>query len=129
MHKEMYTATTADHHDHLAVFMQQMIPHHTNAVNMARLLLKFPDEEEMDEDLTHILYGIINQQNFQIHQFRNHLGSVQYTQDACSLVGTACSNDEDCMGAEAKCGQLSCVCGAAARQLLFGGVAATCQCA
>jgi len=52
-----------------------MIPHHINAVNMAKLLLKQTPQEELDavEDLEEILYNIINTQNFQIHQFRNYL--------------------------------------------------------
>lgn len=31
--------------------MQQMIPHHENAVNMARILLKNPGEDELDEEV------------------------------------------------------------------------------
>lgn len=32
-------------------FMHQMIPHHENAVNMARVLLKNPGDEELDEEV------------------------------------------------------------------------------
>lgn len=31
--------------------MHQMIPHHENAVNMARVLLKNPGDEELDEEV------------------------------------------------------------------------------
>ena len=31
--------------------MHQMIPHHENAVNMARVLLKNPGEEALDEEV------------------------------------------------------------------------------
>lgn len=76
MHYEMYSETSADGSDKIATFMQQMIPHHVNAVNMAKLLLKQATEEEIDavDDLEAILLDIINTQNFQIHQFRNYLG-------------------------------------------------------
>jgi hypothetical protein len=68
MHKDMYSATTPDHHDLVAVFSEQMVPHHTNAVNMARLLLIVATEEglEIDADLEGILYSIIHTQNYQV---------------------------------------------------------------
>merc|ERR1712048_366551 len=77
MKVDMMAQTTADHTDKVAVFMQQMIPHHLNAVNMARLLLKQVEPEDIDavDDLADILHSIINVQNYQIHQFRNYLGS------------------------------------------------------
>ena len=55
--------------------MQQMIPHHQNAVNMAKLLLKQSTQAEIDavEDLEDVLKSIINVQNFQVHYFRNNL--------------------------------------------------------
>jgi len=76
MHYEMYSETTPNEDDKVALFMQQMIPHHVNAVNMAKLLLKQSTQEEIEavEDLEGILHDIINTQNFQIHQFRNYLG-------------------------------------------------------
>jgi len=74
MHHEMYAQTTVDSNDKVAVFMQQMIPHHVNAINMAKLLLKHaPDEVGKVEDLESILWDIINTQNFQVHYFRNYL--------------------------------------------------------
>jgi len=75
MHYEMYSETTANESDKVALFMQQMIPHHVNAVNMAKLLLKQAKAEvDAVDDLEDILHDIINTQNFQIHQFRNYLG-------------------------------------------------------
>lgn len=35
----------------------QMIPHHANAVNMAKILLKF--EENMDEEVLALIHDII----------------------------------------------------------------------
>jgi hypothetical protein len=77
MHYEMYSETSPDEPDKIALFMQQMIPHHLNAVNMAKLLLKQSTQSELDsvEDLEDILNDIINTQNFQIHQFRNYLNA------------------------------------------------------
>jgi len=74
MNYEMYSETTPDETDKVVLFMQQMIPHHANAVNMAKLLLKQGNAEAQEvEDLKDILYDIINTQNYQIHQFRNYL--------------------------------------------------------
>ena len=64
----------------LVVFMHQMVPHHENAVNMARIALKhtttahgFDDE---DLDVSGLLRDIINKQNEQImemeHWFLRH---------------------------------------------------------
>jgi len=78
MFSEMNSETTADENDAIVTFMQQMIPHHINAVNMAKLILKETTQEELDavEDFEDILYTIINVQNFQIHQFRNYLNPL-----------------------------------------------------
>jgi len=78
MHWDMYTETTPDS-DKIVTFMQQMIPHHQNAVNMAKLVLKqetLANIAAADEGLEDILHNIINTQNYQIHQFRNYLNSV-----------------------------------------------------
>ena len=40
MHYEMYSEAGPNESDEITLFMQQMIPHHVNAVNMAKLLLK-----------------------------------------------------------------------------------------
>merc|ERR1719161_1936042 len=79
MNRDMKSYTKADQEDKVAIFMEQMIPHHENAVNMAKILLKHVPAAKItaaiDEDgLTHILHDIIAQQNYQIHQFRNYLG-------------------------------------------------------
>jgi len=80
MKVEMKSETSADHQDKVAVFMQQMIPHHQNAVNMARILLKLVPAASIaaameDDGFADILHRIVNEQNYQIHQFRNYLGS------------------------------------------------------
>ncbi|KAL3893150.1 MAG: hypothetical protein SGPRY_014428 [Prymnesium sp.] len=60
----------------LALFSQQMIGHHENAVNMAKTVIKFATPESitnaLDEDgMWDILYGIINTQNFQVLNLRD----------------------------------------------------------
>ena len=84
------------HKSEIATFVQQMIPHHQNAVNMAKILMKSVSAADitaaMDEDgLTDILWAIINEQNFQVHQFRNYLGgSAEKTVSDTLSKGLAC---------------------------------------
>ena len=83
MHWDMYGKTQSDATDKVKVFMQQMIPHHQNAVNMAKVILRQATQtelknagQEMDEDddaFIHFLHSIINVQNHQIHTMRNYL--------------------------------------------------------
>jgi len=61
-------------------FMHQMIPHHQNAINMAKALLK--DGEEVGEDVEEMLYTIINGQNFQINTMQAWLADNDYDEDA-----------------------------------------------
>ena len=81
----MTTSITSN--DEIALFIHQMIPHHENAVNMAKALLKTnslncPDLTNEDDpnfvdcEMETILRSIINTQNFQIQTMRNLL--VQY---------------------------------------------------
>ena len=80
----MYTQAQPDSSSPIVTFMQQMIPHHLNAVNMAKALLKLVPHDEIEavEDLEPTLLNIINVQNFQIHFFRNYLhplGKLEHT--------------------------------------------------
>ena len=57
MNKEMHVLLK----DPLTTFLEQMIPHHANAVNMAKLLLKTnPDPVADTEGIEDIVHGIIN---------------------------------------------------------------------
>jgi plastocyanin len=97
MNKEMRVGGFDDHGDHVATFCQQMIPHHINAVNMAKLTLKTVAdavlEAAMDEGgLNDLLHGIINGQNFQIHQMNAYLGA--HEDDAVTVeFGPKCTAD------------------------------------
>lgn len=70
----------------VALFIHQMIPHHQNAVNMAKALMKtgilscddITDDENPDCVMEEILRSIINNQNFQIQQMRGVLDSKAY---------------------------------------------------
>jgi len=81
----------------VALFLHQMIPHHQNAVNMAKALLKTGKvecDDIEDEDNNHcvleaILRDIINNQNFQIQQMQAILDGEGYPEtDQCVLEKT-----------------------------------------
>ena len=66
MNTEMRVAGHDSHGDSYVTFCQQMIPHHENAVNMAKLLLKTASAEEIESaELGEMLHSIVNEQNFQ----------------------------------------------------------------
>lgn len=75
----------------VALFIHQMIPHHQNAVNMAKALLKTGTlqcsdiEEETDDcGMELILREIINTQNFQIQGMRAYADAMGYpAEDDC----------------------------------------------
>lgn len=72
--------------DPIKLFMDQMIPHHENAVNMAKTLLI--RNFDLDADVTDMLWNIINTQNFQINTMQTWLESNGYATDAdaCPLL-------------------------------------------
>ena len=61
MTTEMRVLGHDTHTDDLVTFVQQMIPHHANAVNMAKLIMKMaPNAVAAVEDLEDILWDIVN---------------------------------------------------------------------
>ena len=68
--------------DELALFMHQMIPHHANAVNMAKVLVKEGDARRasdphyLSRELKDMLHNIVNSQNYQIHQMEAYLSDL-----------------------------------------------------
>ena len=82
---EMWSRSSADPvgvSDKVRLFMEQMIPHHQNAISMARLLLKhvptptlaathYDDGE--GGTLPDLLWSIVNEQAFQVHAMRHYL--------------------------------------------------------
>jgi hypothetical protein len=106
MHWDMYGKTQSDATDKVKAFMQQMIPHHQNAVNMAKVILKQATQaelkkagQEMDEDddaFIHFLHSIINVQNHQIHTMRNYLkedsGDLKISPENIPTAGAHLSN-------------------------------------
>jgi hypothetical protein len=79
----------------IALFIHQMIPHHQNAVNMCKALMKSGDIEcngigsnEEDEGciMRRLCYGIINNQNHEIQIMRGVLETLDYDeQDDCKV--------------------------------------------
>ena len=60
----------------VATFIHQMVPHHNNAVNMAKILLKMDvldAEDEDDAGMIDMLWAIINAQNYQNHNMEAYL--------------------------------------------------------
>eukprot|EP00091_Calanus_sinicus_P019274 TRINITY_DN4765_c0_g2_i1.p1 TRINITY_DN4765_c0_g2~~TRINITY_DN4765_c0_g2_i1.p1 ORF type:complete len:179 (-),score=58.61 TRINITY_DN4765_c0_g2_i1:83-619(-) len=72
----------------LVVFMHQMIPHHVNAVNMARIALKHSQDavgyDDEDLDVPGLLRDIINKQNEQIQEMENWLKRYKETPQYCA---------------------------------------------
>jgi len=87
--------TTNVHTDSsIALFIHQMIPHHQNAVNMCKALMKTSDIEcadLTDEDdpacvMRVLCYEIINGQNYQIQTMRSVLDTLGYAEtDDCTV--------------------------------------------
>jgi len=86
------TSSLSGSMDEIALFLHQMIPHHQNAVNMAKALLKtgkvqcddLTDEESEQADdcaLEVILREIINNQNVQIQSMRAILDAKSYPEE------------------------------------------------
>jgi uncharacterized protein (DUF305 family)/YHS domain-containing protein len=98
MKTEMMKYTSADHANNVAVFMQQMIPHHDNAVNMAKIILRQVTASDIDAAIaekafTDMLNSIINVQSYQVHQFRNYLGPLNmlYVAPEARVPTTSCA--------------------------------------
>jgi uncharacterized protein (DUF305 family) len=84
----------------LALFMQQMIPHHANAVNMAKILMKEADDKLVQlprsaggipwvAELKTMLYSIVNDQNYQIHQMEGYLTDMGSPRGTTTCDGPA----------------------------------------
>merc|ERR1719201_2452332 len=73
--------------DPIVTFIHQMIPHHQNAVNMAKAVLKtntLDASDEGDLEMENMMWAIINGQNFQIHQMQDYLAEKNYVEsDIC----------------------------------------------
>jgi len=69
MHHDMAVKTDANP---VHTFVRQMIPHHANAVSMAKILMKHA-EDYMDEEKKNLMMAIINVQNHQIQEMEGWL--------------------------------------------------------
>jgi hypothetical protein len=84
MHHDMAVHTDDDP---VKTFMRQMIPHHANAVSMAKILLK---HSSVDDVVAAIARSIINVQNHQIQEMQDYLD------DAAADYGKKCYETEGC---------------------------------
>lgn len=84
MHTEM--RVNAHPTDPMTTFMHQMIPHHHNAVNMAKAALKILPAGS-DPELEDLFYTIINEQNMQITYMEGYLSG----NNRATYVGAQCS--------------------------------------
>lgn len=86
--------TNIESQSRTALFIHQMVPHHANAVNMAKALLKtgLVECDDLTEEtdgcvLESILREIVNNQNFQIQAMYGILESMGYPKtDDCKVV-------------------------------------------
>jgi len=88
----------------LALFIHQMIPHHQNAINMAKTLLQsgylqcedISDEESEDCVMNSLLFDIIAKQNSQIQQMKKVLDNKNYPEsDSCDLSQYSSKQTDD----------------------------------
>merc|ERR1740115_322226 len=90
---DCYMAThmrTALHEKPVVNFFEQMIPHHINAVNMAKAPLKTltdADDSDLDADLKSTLWNIINVQSQQVQYFEGALEAAR----GAGVAKTACA--------------------------------------
>ena len=89
---DMTTGVAAE--SEVALFMHQMIPHHENAINMAKALLQSGDlnectdyaSEEPKCRMFDIAISIVNGQNFQVQLMRTLLKNMGYpATDDCTV--------------------------------------------
>ena len=78
------------HEDPLVTFIHQMIPHHQNAVNMAKTLLK-TGRLAKEDDMQRMMWEIINSQNAQITEMRGWLAENKQKSGESNL----CAHLED----------------------------------
>ena len=89
MATEMRTRIEATQ-DPIVTFMHQMIPHHANAINMAKSLLKLHDERVADDEIGILLYSMINWQTLQMRFMGRLPGGCRGSQPCCSSVMPTC---------------------------------------
>ena len=70
--------TTLDATSDATSFMHQMIPHHNNAINMAKLLMKKDTTLAADGEVMDMLWDIINVQGMQIQAMQGWLSEGKY---------------------------------------------------
>jgi len=94
MHEEMRVKVHPS--DPITLFLQQMIPHHENAVNMAKATLKLElltANNDPEGEIEELLWSIINNQNMQIYKMTAWLAN----NGRASVAEANCGYDGDCV--------------------------------
>jgi hypothetical protein len=84
-HMQEEMRATLHESDPMITFMHQMIPHHQNAVNMAKAVLKLNPASIADEGVEDMIWAIINNQNHQIQLMQGWIEGKSYdpAKDEC----------------------------------------------
>eukprot|EP00183_Erythrolobus_madagascarensis_P006894 CAMPEP_0185845072 /NCGR_PEP_ID=MMETSP1354-20130828/1132_1 /TAXON_ID=708628 /ORGANISM="Erythrolobus madagascarensis, Strain CCMP3276" /LENGTH=424 /DNA_ID=CAMNT_0028544947 /DNA_START=1 /DNA_END=1275 /DNA_ORIENTATION=+ len=90
MHIEMASKLTRS--NLYVTFLDQMIPHHINAVNMAKATLKLV--EDLDEEMIDLQWTIINSQNMQVTFMRQQLEALGLEENERRCEAMHCDDDE-----------------------------------
>ena len=75
------------HSNDIVSFMWQMIPHHENAINMAKLLMKKDTTLAADGEVMDMLWDIINVQGMQIQAMQGWLSENKHAlSSSCGVI-------------------------------------------
>ena len=127
MHHDMAVSVPSTSTSKFATFVRQMIPHHQNAVSMAKALLKhhaaadYPAAGTEDQDMDFakgLARGIINVQNRQIQQLSSWLEANPALAKASNKCYDSASSSDDGLSTGALIGIIV---GAVVGLLLIGG--------
>jgi hypothetical protein len=81
------TMSVVENANPVATFMDQMIPHHINAVNMAKIVLKLATSATgFDDDVAMLMRNVVNTQNAQIQAMQAWREQYNFTAaDTCPI--------------------------------------------
>ena len=114
-HMEVNMETTADNNHAIATFIHQMIPHHQNAIQMCKALMKTDEiAASAEKELWDMCWAIINSQAAQIDLMQGWLASKNINEGSAKCSIDTHHHD----GAVSSSGTAATMAGAAA---LFGG--------
>jgi enamine deaminase RidA (YjgF/YER057c/UK114 family) len=85
------TMAVVENANPVATFMDQMIPHHINAVNMAKIVLKLATAAPgFDDDVAMLMRNVVNTQNMQIQAMQAWRETYNFTAaETCPMQHTS----------------------------------------